>query len=40
MTLLMLMAASPPIMGPFRISGQLHVLGWVATAVMLLAAIG
>jgi Mn2+/Fe2+ NRAMP family transporter len=40
MVLLMVMATSPRIMGPFRISARLRALGWAATAVMLVAAIG
>jgi Mn2+/Fe2+ NRAMP family transporter len=39
MALLMLMAANPKIMGEFVISGPVRALGWIATGVMLLAAL-
>ena len=37
MAVMMLMAARPEIMGQFVISQRLHILGWLATAVMALA---
>lgn len=40
MVLVMLMATSARVMGIFQISIRLRVLGWTATAVMLLAAVG
>ncbi|AWN42720.1 NRAMP family divalent metal transporter [Methylobacterium durans] len=39
MTLLMLMAANPKIMGAFVITGPLRIIGWTATGAMLLAAL-
>ena len=40
MALLMVMAVSRPIMGKFRISKGWAALGWLATAVMAIAALG
>lgn len=40
MVLVMLMATSARVMGPFQISMRLRAFGWAATAVMLLAAAG
>ena len=39
MAVMMLMAVRPDLMGPFVIKRRLQVLGWVATAVMLVAVI-
>lgn len=40
MVIMMLMVSRRDIMGPFAAHGWLRVLGWVATAVMLLIAVG
>jgi hypothetical protein len=37
MTLMMLMAVRPEIMGQFTITKKLKVLGWLATSMMALA---
>ena len=37
MVLLMVMAATPKIMGEFVIAGPLRLVGWLATGVMILA---
>jgi Mn2+/Fe2+ NRAMP family transporter len=39
MAVMMLMAVRPELMGPFVIKRRLQVLGWVATAVMLVAVV-
>ncbi|MGH8220292.1 MAG: NRAMP family divalent metal transporter [Steroidobacteraceae bacterium] len=39
MALLMLMSSNPKVMGSFQIGPALKVLGWIATAVMLVAAL-
>jgi len=36
---MMKMASNPDIMGTFRISGRLRVVGWLATAVMVTAVV-
>jgi Mn2+/Fe2+ NRAMP family transporter len=38
MAVTMLMSANPKVMGEFVISKRLKVLGWVATAIMAVAA--
>jgi NRAMP (natural resistance-associated macrophage protein)-like metal ion transporter len=40
MTIMMLMVANSKIMGKFRISGPLKIIGWTATIVMAAAAVG
>jgi Mn2+/Fe2+ NRAMP family transporter len=40
MAIMMLMTASPKIMGKFPIGGTLRVVGWSATAVMAAAVVG
>jgi NRAMP (natural resistance-associated macrophage protein)-like metal ion transporter len=40
MVVIMLMATNPKVMGQFTLSRRLRITGWLATAVMLLAAIG
>lgn len=40
MALMMLMSSSPKVMGRFTLSPRLKLLGWLATAVMALAAVG
>jgi NRAMP (natural resistance-associated macrophage protein)-like metal ion transporter len=40
MVMIMLMGSRPQVMGQFTLSRRLSVLGWVATAVMALAAVG
>ena len=40
MAIMMLMVANSKIMGKFKISGPLKVVGWTATIVMAAAAIG
>ena len=39
MAVMMMMAVRPELMGPFVIKRRLQVLGWVATAVMLVAVV-
>ena len=39
MVVMMLMARSPRVMGKFRVSGALELMGWIATAVMALASV-
>jgi Mn2+/Fe2+ NRAMP family transporter len=40
MVLVMLMAARRDIMGDFAVTGSLRWIGWIATAIMALAAVG
>jgi Mn2+/Fe2+ NRAMP family transporter len=40
MAIMMLMTASPRIMGEFAVAGALRVVGWIATAVMAAAVVG
>lgn len=40
MVIMMLLASNPKVMGEFTLSGRLKTTGWIATAVMLLAAVG
>ena len=40
MVLVMKMASNPDVMGTFRISGTLRVVGWLATVVMAAAVVG
>ena len=40
MVLMMRLSTNPKVMGPVRVKGTLHTLGWVATLVMAAAAIG
>ncbi len=40
MIVMMLMAANPKVMGEFTLPGGLKTMGWLATAVMTLAAVG
>jgi Mn2+/Fe2+ NRAMP family transporter len=40
MSIMMLMVANSKIMGKFKISGPLRIIGWTATVVMAAAAIG
>jgi Mn2+/Fe2+ NRAMP family transporter len=40
MAIMMLMVANSKIMGKFKISGPLKIIGWTATIVMAAAAIG
>jgi Mn2+/Fe2+ NRAMP family transporter len=40
MVVAMLMCANPKIMGKFAVSKPLKTIGWIATAVMLLASVG
>lgn len=40
MVVMMLMAGNPKVMGEFTLAGWLRAMGWVATAVMALAALG
>jgi Mn2+/Fe2+ NRAMP family transporter len=40
MVVTMLMCANPKIMGKFAVSKPLKTIGWIATAVMLLASVG
>jgi NRAMP (natural resistance-associated macrophage protein)-like metal ion transporter len=40
MVVTMLMSANPKVMGEFRLSTPLEIVGWVATSVMLLASLG
>ncbi len=39
MAVLMLLARMPDVMGPFRVSRRLQVLGWIATAIMAAAVV-
>jgi Mn2+/Fe2+ NRAMP family transporter len=39
MAAMMVLAARPAVMGPFTLSTPLRVMGWLATAVMALAAV-
>jgi Mn2+/Fe2+ NRAMP family transporter len=39
MVLMMKMASNPDIMGTFRISGTLRIVGWLTTAVMATAVV-
>lgn len=40
MAIMMLLASNPKVMGEFTLSGRLKATGWIATALMLLAAVG
>ena len=40
MVTMLLMAANPKVMGKFTVTGPLQIVGWVATAVMGISAIG
>jgi Mn2+/Fe2+ NRAMP family transporter len=40
MVVIMLMATNPLVMGEFSLSRRLRITGWLATAVMLVAAGG
>jgi len=40
MVLMMLLASRPKIMGRFALSAGLKIVGWTATGVMALAAVG